>query len=40
VEGNVTSGYFNYDTTTGRCQLKDARSREALELKDIRSYFM
>ena len=35
VEGNVTSGYFNYDTTTGRCQLKDARSREALELKDI-----
>jgi hypothetical protein len=35
VEGNVTSGYFNYDTTTGRSQLKDARSREALELKDI-----
>jgi hypothetical protein len=35
VEGNVRSGYFNYDTTTGRCQLKDARSREALELKDI-----
>jgi hypothetical protein len=35
VEGNVTTGYFNYDTTTGRCQLKDARSREALELKDL-----
>ena len=35
VEGNVRSGYFNYDTMTGRCQLKDARSREALELKDL-----
>jgi hypothetical protein len=35
VEGNVTAGYFNYDTTTGRYQLKDARSREALELKDL-----
>lgn len=35
VEGNVRSGYFNYDTMTGKCQLKDARSREALELKDL-----
>lgn len=35
VEGNVKSGYFNYDTTTGRSQLKDARSREALGLNDL-----
>jgi hypothetical protein len=35
VEGNVKSCYFNYDTTTGRYQVKEARSREAFILEDL-----
>lgn len=35
VEGNITSCYFNYDTTTGRYQVKEARSRGAFELQDF-----
>lgn len=35
VEGNVTSGYFNYDTTTGRYQLKEGRSRDAFIIDEI-----
>lgn len=35
VEGNITSCYFNYDTTTGRYQVKGARSRGAFEIKDF-----
>lgn len=33
VEANITSGYFNYDTTTGRYQLKDARSRNGFSIE-------
>jgi hypothetical protein len=32
VEGNITSCYFNYDTTTGRYQIKEARSRDAFSI--------
>jgi hypothetical protein len=35
VEGNVTSGYFNYDTATGKYQLKEARSREAVSINGV-----
>jgi len=35
VEANVTSGYFNYDTTTGRYQLKEARSRGAFLIEGL-----
>lgn len=35
VDGNISEGYFNYDTTTGRCQIKGARSREALGLRGM-----
>lgn len=35
VEGNISSGYFNYDTTTGRYQLKEARSRGAFMIEDM-----
>jgi len=35
VEANITSGYFNYDTTTGRYQLKEARSRNAFLISDM-----
>jgi len=33
VEANITSGYFNYDTTTGRYQLKEARSRNGFSIE-------
>lgn len=33
VEGNITSCFFNYDTTTGRFQVKEARSRGAFEIE-------
>jgi hypothetical protein len=32
IEGNVTSCYFNYDTTTGRYQVKEARFRNSFEV--------
>jgi hypothetical protein len=32
IEGNITSCYFNYDTTTGRYQVKEARCRNAFEI--------
>jgi len=35
VEGNITSCYFNYDTTTGRYQVKEARSRDAFIIEDV-----
>lgn len=35
VEGNINSCFFNYDTTNGRFQVKQARSRGAFELKDF-----
>jgi hypothetical protein len=35
VEGNVKSGYFNYDTYTGKYQLKEARIREAFSIDGI-----
>ena len=35
VDGNITSCYFNYDTTTGRCQVKEARSRGAFEIEGV-----
>jgi len=35
VEGNVRSGFFNYDTTTGRFQLKDAKCKHSIFLKDL-----
>lgn len=35
VEANITSGYFNYDTTTGRYQLKEARSRGAFLIEGL-----
>ena len=35
VEGNVNSCYFNYDTTTGRYQIKEARCRNSFELSNL-----
>lgn len=35
IEGNVTSCYFNYDTTTGRYQVKEARFRNSFEVEDM-----
>jgi hypothetical protein len=35
VEGGVRHGFFNYDTSTGRFQLKDARCRDASYITDI-----
>lgn len=35
IEGNVTSCYFNYDTTTGRYQVKEARFRNSFEIEGI-----
>jgi hypothetical protein len=35
IEGGVKDCYFNYDTSTGRCQVKDARIRNAMEICDM-----
>jgi uncharacterized protein YjbI with pentapeptide repeats len=35
VEGNVRSGFFNYDTTNGRFQLKDAKIKNASFLDNM-----
>ena len=35
VEGNVRSGFFNYDTTNGRFQLKDAKVKNASYLDNL-----
>lgn len=35
VEGNVRSAFFNYDTTSGRFQLKDGKIKNAVFLKDL-----
>jgi hypothetical protein len=35
IEGNITACYFNYDTTTGRSQVKEARCRNAFEIVDM-----
>jgi hypothetical protein len=35
VEGDITSCYFNYDTTNGRYQIKEARSRGAFGINDV-----
>lgn len=35
VEGNITSCYFNYDTTNGRYQIKEARSRNGFEIDGV-----
>jgi hypothetical protein len=35
IEGNITEGYFNYDTTTGRYQIKEARSRGAFNISNV-----
>lgn len=35
VEGNVRSAFFNYDTTSGRFQLKAAKVKDAIFLKDL-----
>ena len=35
VDGNVRSCYFNYDTTNGRYQLKEARIRNFMKVKDM-----
>lgn len=35
VEGGVTSCFFNYDTSIGRFQIKDAKSRGAVIIKDL-----
>jgi hypothetical protein len=35
VEGGITDCYFNYDTSTGRYQVKDARIRNAFEISDV-----
>lgn len=35
VEGNVRSGFFNYDTTNGRFQLKDAKVKNASYIDDM-----
>jgi hypothetical protein len=35
VEGNIKSCYFNYDTTNGRYQIKEARVRDFMKIKDV-----
>jgi hypothetical protein len=35
VEGNVKYGFFNYDTSSGRFQLKGAKCKNAMVLSDI-----
>jgi hypothetical protein len=35
IEGGITDCFFNYDTSTGRCQLKGARSRNSFEIYDF-----
>jgi hypothetical protein len=35
VEGGVKSCFFNYDTSIGRFQIKDAKSKDAIFIKDI-----
>jgi hypothetical protein len=35
VEGGVRHGFFNYDTSTGRFQLKNARCRDASTISDM-----
>lgn len=35
VEGGVKDCYFNYDTSTGRFQVKDARIRNAMDVCDL-----
>ena len=35
VDGNVRSCYFNYDTTNGRYQVKEARIRDFMKIKDM-----
>jgi hypothetical protein len=35
VEGNITSCYFNYDTSNGKYQIKEARSRGAFLIEDM-----
>jgi hypothetical protein len=35
IEGGITDCYFNYDTSTGRYQVKDARIRNAFEISDV-----
>lgn len=35
VEGGVRHGFFNYDTSTGRFQLKDARCRDSSSITDM-----
>jgi len=35
VEGNVKNGFFNYDTTNGRFQLKDAKIKSATYLDNL-----
>ncbi len=35
VEGNIKSGFFNYDTSIGRFQIKDVKSKDAIYLKDL-----
>lgn len=35
IEGNIKSCYFNYDTTTGRYQVKEARFRNSFEIEGI-----
>ncbi len=35
VEGGVRHGFFNYDTSTGKFQLKDARCRDASYISDM-----
>jgi hypothetical protein len=35
VEGGLKSGYFNYDTSIGKFQLKDARLRDSMNVNDV-----
>jgi len=35
IEGGITDCFFNYDTSTGRFQLKGARSRNSFEIYDF-----
>jgi hypothetical protein len=35
IEGGITDCFFNYDTSTGRFQLKSARSRNSFEIYDF-----
>jgi hypothetical protein len=35
VEGGIKDCYFNYDTSTGRCQIKDARFRNSIEVDNL-----